>query len=89
MFGKRTLLVNRLSKLKNVLHVKGIKANLMSISQLCDKNINVKFTKDSCKVMNKSREVILEGSRSSDNYYKLIHSHTCHTTSLDNVELWH
>ena len=40
-------------------------------------------------MLNKSKEVILEGFRFSDNYYKLIHSHTCHTTSLDNIDLWH
>ena len=49
----------------------------------------MEFTKENCKVLNKTGEVVLEGSRSSDNCYKLIHSHTCHTTSLDNIDLWH
>ena len=40
-------------------------------------------------MLNRSGEVVLEGSRSFDNCYKLIHSHTCHTTSLDNIDLWH
>ena len=52
--GKGTLLADGLPKLKNILHMKGLKENIMSISQLCDKNLNVKFTKDSCKVLNKS-----------------------------------
>ena len=89
MLGKRTLLADGLPKLKNVLHVEGLKTNLMSISQLCDQKLNVKFTKDNCKVLNKSGEIILEGSRLSDNCYKLIHSYTCHTTSLNIIDLWH
>ena len=89
MLGKGTLLANRLPKLKSVLHVEGLKANLLSISQLCDQKLNVKCTKDSCKTLNRSGEVVLEGSQSSDNCYKLIHSHTCHTTSLNNIDLWH
>ena len=67
MLEKWTLLTDGLSKLKNVLHVKGLKANLMSISQLCGQKLNVEFTKNSCKVLNRSRKVVLEGSRSFDN----------------------
>ena len=89
VLGKGTLLADGLPKLKNVLHVEEHKANLKSISQLCDQKLNVEFTKDSCKVLNKSREVVLERSRSFDNCYKLIQSHTCHTTSLDNIDFWH
>ena len=85
VLGKWTLLANGLPKLKNVLHVKGLKANLLSISQLCDQKLNVKFTEDSCKVLNRLGEV-LEGSRSSNNCYKLIYSHICHTTSLENID---
>ena len=89
VLGKGTLLANGLPKLKSVLYVKGLKANLLSMSQLYDQKLNVKFTKDNCKVLNRSGEVVLEGSQSSDNCYKLIHSHICHTTSLDNIDLWH
>ena len=38
VLGKGTLFVNGLSKLKSVLHVEGLKANLLSISQLLIKN---------------------------------------------------
>ena len=75
--------------MKNVLHVERLKANLMSISQLCDQKLNVKFTKNSCKMLNKSGEVVLKGFRSSDNCYQLIKSHTCHKVSRDNIDLWH
>ena len=74
LFLKKEQNVDGLPRLKNVLHVEWLKANLMSISQLCDQKLNVKFTKNSCKVLNKSGKVVLEGSRSSDNCYQLIQS---------------
>ena len=85
---KGTLDVDGLRKLKNVQHVEGIKTNLISISQLCDQRLVVKFKKDTCKMLNKF-EKVLEGSRSSDNHYKLLQPHTCHTITLDNIEIWH
>ena len=69
-----------------MLHVEGLKANLISISQLCNQKLVVKFIKNGCKVLNKFREVVLEGSRPSDNCYKLLQPHTCHKTSLDKIE---
>ena len=89
VLGKWTLNADGLPRLKNVLHVEGLKANLLSINQLCDQKLNVKFTKNSCKVLNKSREVVLKWSRSSNNCYQLIKSHTCHKVSHDNIDLWH
>ena len=86
VLGKGTLSVG-LPKINNVLHVESLKTNLMSINQFCDHKLNVKFIKNNYRVLNKSKEVILEGSKSSDNYYKLIHSHTCYTTSLENIDL--
>ena len=67
VLGKWTLDVDGLLRLKNVFYVEGLKANLIGISQLCDQKLIVKFTKNTCKVLNKSGEVLLEGSRSSDN----------------------
>ena len=61
----------------------------MSISQLCDQKLNMKFTKNSYKVLNKSGEIVLKGSRSSDNCYQLIKSHTCYKVLHDNIDLWH
>ena len=39
VLGKRTLLADGLLKLNNVLHVEGLKANLISIRQLCDQKL--------------------------------------------------
>ena len=56
----------------------GVKTNLIGISQLCDQRLVVKFTREICKVLNKSEGVMLEGSISSDNCYKLLQPHTSH-----------
>ncbi|XP_039131849.1 uncharacterized protein LOC120268581 [Dioscorea cayenensis subsp. rotundata] len=48
--GKGTLMVPGYQRLKNILHVEGLRANLLSISQLCDQNLVVKFTHDRCMV---------------------------------------
>ena len=86
---KGTLNVERLPRLKSVLHVEGLKANLINISQLCDQNLLVKFTKNTCKVFNDSKKCVLEEARSFANCYKLLQPHTCHKTSLDEIEIWH
>ena len=86
---KRTLDAEGLLRLKNVLHIEGLTANLISISQLCDQNLLVKFTKDTCKFFNKSKKCVLERARSVDNCYKLLQPHKCHKISLDDIETWH
>ncbi|GAV84554.1 hypothetical protein CFOL_v3_27998, partial [Cephalotus follicularis] len=40
------------TSIHNVLFVDGLKHNLLSISQLCNKDCRVSFEKDSCKVIN-------------------------------------
>ncbi|KAI3453478.1 hypothetical protein Pfo_010141 [Paulownia fortunei] len=74
IIGKGTLNVNGLPILRNVLHVERLKANLISISQLCDQNLLVRFNKDSGQVFDDSNKCILKGRRSSDNCYKLQHN---------------
>ncbi|KAI5407268.1 hypothetical protein KIW84_053503 [Lathyrus oleraceus] len=56
-------------KLDKVLLVKGLTANLISISQLCDQGLNVNFTKTECLIFNKNNEVIMKGIKSKDNCY--------------------
>src|SRR3954469_20652101 len=55
--------------LEGVLLVKGLTANLISISQLCDQGYQVNFTKAECVVTNEKREVVMRGVRSKDNCY--------------------
>ncbi|KAG9454273.1 hypothetical protein H6P81_007177 [Aristolochia fimbriata] len=89
VIGKGDLNVKGLPKLKNVLLVDGLKANLISISQLCDQNLYVKFTKDGCLVMDDKHTSILEGTRTCDNCYKLLLSHQCQYTRETTAQLWH
>ena len=46
VLGLGSLNVLGLPKLRDVLFVGGLKANLISINQLCDQDLFVKFTKD-------------------------------------------
>ena len=45
VLSKGTFYIDGLPKIKSVLHVNALKANLISIRQLCDQNFIVKFTK--------------------------------------------
>ena len=72
------------------MHVDGLKANLISKSQICDLNLNVNFNREKYMVINVDSKCTLEGVRSPDNCYTLISlSHTCHKMNSDNTKLWH
>ncbi|KAK2423598.1 cysteine-rich RECEPTOR kinase [Trifolium repens] len=88
-------LVNKeLPNLENVLLVKGLTANLISISQLCDQGLRVNFTKEECLVSNDEGEILMRGTRSKDNCYLWV-SHEeaqlgkCLLGRKDEVQLWH
>ena len=51
VLGLESFNVSGLPKLKDVLLVDGLKANLISISQLCDQDLFAKYTKDKCIVI--------------------------------------
>ena len=54
ILGSGSLKVPGMPKLENVLLMDGLKVNLISISQLCDDNLFVQFTTESCLVTNNS-----------------------------------
>ncbi|KAJ9557387.1 hypothetical protein OSB04_012001 [Centaurea solstitialis] len=72
-------LTNGVTMFKRVAYVEGLMHNLLSISQLCDKNHKVSFSKKKCKVKNRHKKVILTGARKADVY--IINMNT----STDNV----
>ncbi|KAJ9544442.1 hypothetical protein OSB04_024149 [Centaurea solstitialis] len=72
-------LTNGVTTFKRVAYVEGLMHNLLSISQLCDKNQKVSFSKKKCNVKNRHKEVILIGARKADVY--IINMNT----STDNV----
>jgi hypothetical protein len=69
-------------KLDNVLWVKGLTTNLISISQLCEKGMNVNFSKSACFVTDKKGEVIMRGIKSEGNCYLWIPPHKDQTKKL-------
>lgn len=57
--GKKTLIVEGMPNLKDVFYVDDLKANLVSINQLCDQGMLVNFTKDKCVVSLKQNEKVM------------------------------
>ncbi|KAK2429756.1 putative mitochondrial protein [Trifolium repens] len=92
--GIGDLISHGLPNLENVLLVKGLTANLISISQLCDQGMKVNFTKSECLVQNEEGKLMLKGTRSKDNCYLWVpqeeaFTSTCLVTTEDEVQLWH
>ncbi|XP_062100907.1 uncharacterized protein LOC133806836 [Humulus lupulus] len=88
---KGTLNVDGLPKVKKVLLVDGMKANLIYIGQIYDQRFVVNFSHDECNVVNQNGDIILKGSGCLDNCYPLMQKFTCHASSpsVNNTNLWH
>ncbi|CAM8893875.1 unnamed protein product [Rhodiola kirilowii] len=71
VIGYGTLKVPDLPELDDILLLDGLKANLISISRLCDEGQSVTFTCDSCQVLDRNGDTLMEGSRSSNKSYFL------------------
>src|SRR4029078_55748 len=75
--------------------VKGLKHNLLSISQLCDKGLLVKFTQKGCLVVDSAtQEIKFSGQRSGNTYtVRLLKSGinlSCVKVAIhDHSWLWH
>jgi len=62
----------------NVYLVHGLKANLISVSQLCDEVLEVTFTRTDCKAFNVTGDIVLGGKRTGNNCYMWEnHSNNC------------
>ena len=78
----------------NVLYVEGLKHNLLSISQLCDKGYRIVFDTTCCLIQDKNNsEAKLVGKR-VDNIYMISlddtsHDLKCLVCSNDDAWLWH
>ena len=51
------------------MYVDGLKANLLSISQICDNGLNVLFTKYKCEILDGRGDYMCIGVRIVDNCY--------------------
>ena len=80
-------------KLDEEIYVEGLKENLLSISQMCDKDHRVNFHQDLCKVINKEEKIVIIGHRTIDNFYAINSSFRtsflCNKAKLDPTKLWH
>jgi hypothetical protein len=70
------------------------KANLLSISQFCDNDLVVQFSKKECNIFDSSGKWLMGGERTADNCYGLPGLTTypqifCNKTTIDDSELWH
>ena len=59
--------------IKNVLLVEGLKHNLISISQLCDKGFKVMFEPNSCLICDAHGSIVLIGKRVNNIYLLDLH----------------
>ena len=64
-----TGIVGNISKplIENVLLVSGLKHNLLSISQLCDKSYKIVFEKDACLIYDTNmKDILFKGFRNNN-----------------------
>ena len=79
----------------NVFLVEGLRHNLLSISQFCDKGNSVSFTSNFCRIINDNTgKVVLEGTRRGNTYSMDLNSIprnnlTCLSVIDDDPLLWH
>ena len=65
--GKGIISLPRLPDIANVLYVEGLRVNLLSISQICDQDFMVLFSKGKCLVMDESGKKLISSIRTLDN----------------------
>jgi len=92
--GIGNLVKHGFPRLDDVLLVKGLTVNLISISQLCDLGLQVNFTKPECQISDEKGEVLMRGTRSKDNCYLWVSQEeayisTCLLSKEKEIKLWH
>ena len=87
--GKGIISLPGLLDIANVLYGEGLRVNLLSISQICDLDFMVLFSKGKCLVLNKSRKKLISGVRILDNCYGLVPDAdiVCNNIRLPNEDL--
>ena len=88
--GKGIISLPGLPDIANVLYVETLRVNLLSISQICDQNFKVLFSKEKCLVMNESGKKLISAIRTLDNCYGLVLNANimCNNICLPNEHLW-
>ena len=89
--GKGIISLPGLPDIANVLYVEGMRVNLLSISQICDQDFMVLFSKEKCLVMDEFGKKLINGVCTLDNCYELVPDANivCNSIRLPNEDLWH
>ena len=74
-----------------MLYVEGLRVNLLSISQICDQDFMVLFSKGKCLVLNESGKKLISGVHTLNNCYGLVPNANivCNSIHFPNEDLWH
>ena len=77
--------------MKDVLYIKRLKANLLSITQIYDEGFLVQFSKKGCIIIDDEGIQVLKGNRTTDNCYGVVPTApiSCRSARVDMLELWH
>ncbi|XP_042950195.1 uncharacterized protein LOC122282303 [Carya illinoinensis] len=91
IIGKGEIDILGLPVLREVLFVDGLKANLLSISQMCDNGAEVCFSKEKCIVSDNDGNCMMQGTRTSDNCYDITPNfqYSCNSAKSEATDLWH
>jgi hypothetical protein len=94
VIGKGIIDIPGLGTSQEALYVEGLKANLLSISQFCDNDLVVQFSKKECNIFDSSGRWLMGGERTADNCFGLPSLTTdpqifCNKATIDDSELWH
>jgi hypothetical protein len=84
-------LSNGKRKAQDVLFVEGLKHNLLSVSQVCDRGCEVVFTSKDYRIKSvDSGQLVAKGIRTKNNVYVLKEEKKeCHLSKYDESWLWH
>ena len=76
---------------EDVWYIDELKANLLSINQICDNWLNVLFTKNECEIPDGRGGCICVGIRTSKNCCGITPSisHKYYNVKINQVDLWH
>jgi hypothetical protein len=94
VIGKELIDIQGLGASQEALYVEGLKVNLLSISQFCDNNLVVQFSKKECNIFDSSGKWLMGREKTIDNCYGLpgltSKPHIiCNKATVDDSELWH
>jgi hypothetical protein len=94
VIGKGQIDIPGIEVAQKALYVEGLKANLLSISQLCDDDLVVQFSKKECNIFENNGKWLMGGEMTSDNCYGIpgLSSDSqiiCNKATIDESELWH